>query len=383
MEKRLRLVCGSLGLVLLFSFASCSSGSSSATGFLFVATQGDSLVTPFSIDLGTGRLSTNGSGTATGSMPSAMLLAPSGKTVFVANSGDNSISSYSVNSNGGLATGSTAQCSTGVNPINMASDSNGKFLFVTYLGSQLDPTQPSAICVFSINNTTLTQASVITFTNPSPGPSGVAVSPDGAFLYVSNRFDGTVTQYNVDGSGNLTQFASYAVGTTPSGMALAQTANSHFLYVANTGSNTVSGFVVCLAVTSQCSSADGTLVSTGAPFSVQLGPVAMAATGDGAFLFVANQQSNQVSALKIAGGSGVLSANTPASVSAGLNPAWIAIRKGTTTVTATGGTTDFLYVPNHGASTVSIFSYDSTVGSLAVVSQAVNTGAQPSSAAAE
>lgn len=377
----LSVVASSLLLAFLLS---CSSGSSaSGTGFLYVASQGDNLVTPFTIDLSTGRLSTNGTGAATGATPSAMLTSSSGKVLFVANRGDNSITSYSINSDGTLATGSSAQCSNGVSPVNMATDSSGKFLFVTYLGSQLDPNQPSAICVFSINNTGLTQASVATFAIPSPGPSGIAVTPDAKFLYVSNRFDNSVTQYTVDASGNLTSFASYGAGTSPAGMALATAKNSTFLYVANTGSNNVSGYVVCVALSSLCASADGTLVSTGSPFSVQLGPVAMAATSDGAFLFVVDQQSNQVSQLKIAGGSGVLSANAPTTVSTGLTPSWVALRKGVTTVTTTGGTTDYLYVPNLGASTVSAYSYDSTKGVLSVDGQSVSTGGQPSAVATQ
>jgi 6-phosphogluconolactonase len=380
----LRFLCFLASSLLLLFLFSCSSGSSpSGTGFLYVATQGDSTVTPFTIDLSTGHLSANGQGAASGSTPSAMVLSSSGKALFVANKGDNTITSYAINSDGTLATGSSTQCSTGVSPVNMATDSSGKFLFVTYVGSQLDPNQPSAICVFSISNTGLTQASVVTFAVPSPGPSGVAVTPDAKFLYVSNRFDNSVTQYHVDDSGNLTSFASYPADTTPAGMALVTAKNNTFLYVANSGSNTVSGYVVCLAVNSFCANADGTLVSTGSTFSVQLGPVAMAASSDGAFLFVVDQQSNQVSQLKIAGGSGVLSANAPATISTGLNPAWAAVRKGVTTVTATGGTTDYLYVANLGASTVSVFSFDSTKGVLSVDGQSVSTGGQPAAVAAE
>jgi len=380
----LRFLCVLASSLLLVFLLSCSSGSSpSGTGFLYVATQGDSLVTPFTIDLSTGRLSTNGKATATGATPSAMVLSSSGKVLFIANQGDNTISSFTVNSDGTLAAGSSAQCSTGVSPVNMATDSGGKFLFVTYLGSQLDPNQPSAICVFSINNTSLTQAAVATFAVPTPGPSGVAVTPDAKFLYVSNRFDNSLSQYNVDDSGNLTSFANYPVGTSPAGVTIATTKNSTFLYVANTGSNTVSGFVVCTTVSSLCANADGTLVSTGNPLSVQLGPVATAATSDGTFLFVVNQQSNQISQLKIAGGSGVLTANSPAAISTGLTPNWVTVRKGAQTVATTGGTTDYLYVPNLGAATVSAYSFDSTKGVLSVNGQAVSTGGQPSALAAE
>ena len=63
----------------------------------------------------------------------------------------------------------------------------------------------------------------------------------------------------------------------------------------------------------------------------------------GKFLFVVNRQSNQISEYKIATGTGVLTANTQATISTGLNPVWATTRKGTTVVTTTGGITDFLY----------------------------------------
>jgi len=55
-----------------------------------------------------------------------------------------------------------------------------------------------------------------------------------------------------------------------------------------------------------------------------------------------------------------------------------------TTITATGGTTDYLYVPNLGSSTLSVYSFDSTVGTLGLVGGPVPvTGGQPSAVAAE
>jgi 6-phosphogluconolactonase (cycloisomerase 2 family) len=79
-----------------------------------------------------------------------------------------------------------------------------------------------------------------------------------------------------------------------------------------------------------------------------------------------DNRSNQVSQYKISSGTGVLVADSPATISTGANPVWVSFRAGTSTVSATGGTTDYLYVANIGANTISIFSFDSTIGGLSV-----------------
>jgi 6-phosphogluconolactonase (cycloisomerase 2 family) len=60
------------------------------------------------------------------------------------------------------------------------------------------------------------------------------------------------------------------------------------------------------------------------------------------------------------------------------------VRAGTTTVAATGGITNYLYVANLGASSISIYTFDSTVGTLSLVGAPVTfTPGQPSAVAAE
>ena len=85
MGTRFRFLAGIVVPVLLVGLSACnnsSSSSSSGTGAVFVASQGDSSVTSFSIDLSTGLLTANGGSVATGSVPSAMILAPSGTVLF-------------------------------------------------------------------------------------------------------------------------------------------------------------------------------------------------------------------------------------------------------------------------------------------------------------
>ncbi len=406
MGTRFRFLPGLLVPVFLLGLNACktsSSTTSSGTGALFVSTQGDSLVSAYTINLATGVLTANGAGVATGTIPSAMLLAPSGSALFIVNSNpaitptvpptpctlpDNpgSISAYTVKSDGTLSPAS-GSAPAGLIPLAMAIDSGGHFLFVANQGLQCKP-DSGTISVFSIQDTTLTKVgSDVPVADPSapsnPGPAGIAVTPDGKFLYVANQFDGTVTGFSVDGSGVLTRGTTVTVGTAPTGMGV--TPDGGFLYIANSGSSNVSAFAVCNQVVTSCSnptSPDGTLTPlSGSPFSAGLGPTSIVAAPSGKFLFVVDRQSNQISEYKLATGTGVLTANTQASISTGGTPAGVTLRTGTTIVSTTQGTTDYLYVANLGASTMTVFSFDSTVGVLGLVGSPVTTGGQPSAVA--
>jgi 6-phosphogluconolactonase (cycloisomerase 2 family) len=177
------------------------------------------------------------------------------------------------------------------------------------------------------------------------------------------------------------------VGTAPIGVAI--TPDGGFLYVTNSGanSNSVSAFAICNQVVTTCSSPnhpDGTLTAVfGSPFSSGLGPVAIVIEPTGKFLFVADQQSDEISEFRISKGTGVLAANSQTTISTGANPSWLAFRAGTSTISATSGMLNFLYVANLGASTISVFSFDSTVGVLGQVNAPVTTGGQPSAIATE
>jgi len=406
MGTRFRFLPGLLVVLWLLVLNGCSSSSSSTssgTGQLFVSTQGDSLVSPYTIDLSTGLLTANGTGVKTGITPSAMLLASSANALFIVNSNsaitptvpptvcqlpDNtgSISAYTVKSDGTL-TAAGGSATAGYIPLAVTTDSGGHFLFVANQGLQCKP-ESGTVSIFSIQDATLTKVSDVQVVGVSPasnpGPTAIAVTPDGKFLYVANQFDGTVSSFSVDTtSGALTRFATVLVGTAPAGMAI--TPDGGFLYVSNSGSSSVSAFGICNQVVSTCSdpnSPDGSLSPVaGSPFSAGLGPSSIVATSSGKFLFVLDRQSNQISQYKIATGTGVLTANTQPSIGTGSTPAGIALRSGTSVVAATLGTTDYLYVANLGASTMTSYSYDSTLGVLGLLGSAITTGGQPSAVA--
>lgn len=409
MRMKVRALIGLLFPVLLGFLASCGKTTSSVgsgTGFLFVTTDAN-LVSPFTISLGSGVITANGKGVTTGNLPfvpTALVVAPSGKALFVANSNPGNstvppaagnITSYTVKADGTLTAVSGSQ-PLGINPSDMAMDPAGHFLFVANQGVQSDAS--GTISVFSVQDTTLTEM----FQTPTgtalaaAGPVAVAVTPDAKFLYVANQFDATVTEYKVDqNSGALTPVgAPYAVRTAPSALAIVlfpdtKNPTGEFLYVANTGSSNVSAFAICDQATASCNSSnvnnpDGTLTEVpasgslpGSPFPAGTDPISIAADPTGTFLYVVDKMSNQVSQYTISPGTGFLTALSSPAISTGLTPVWLAVRAGTSTVTATGGTRNFVYVANIGSASISAYAFDSITGLLGVVGTPVTTQGRP------
>jgi len=385
MGMKFRLVGCLLLPILLLCFAGCTSNKNSATtgiSFLYVAAQANTTISSYTVTQSTGALTSVGNALATGSLPAAIAVTPTGSALFVANSGSGNISTYTINSDGSLAAVSGAT-STGSTPVALAVDSGGKFLFVANQGS-------SDISVFSINGTTLTPVAGSPFTTIPVGlsypngtlPAAVAVSPSGNFLYVANQLANFVSAFAINStSGALTPLPVpfYDDGqTSPTGLAV--TPNGGFLYVANAGanSNNVSAYAICDKVVTSCvnpNSPDGTLTAvTGSPFPAGLGPVAIAFDPGFNFAYVVDKGSNTVSQYSYGPESGVLTPLSPGTISTGTTPVSIAILPGV--VVADIGntlfnTTDYAYVTNLGAGTISIFSLTTSTGLLNVVGQPV------------
>jgi 6-phosphogluconolactonase len=379
---------------LLFCLTACStsrSAVSSGAGVLYVTAQGNSTVSAFSVNLGSGALSTIGSSTATGSVPSAIAVTPSINALFVANSASNSISSYTVNSDGTLVavSGTTP---TGTTPTALAIDAAGKFLFVANQAS-------SDVSVFSISGTSLKSVGPPVTTIPAgfsyPNgtlPSGVAVSASGKFLYVASELANFVSVFSVSSSGALAPLGVpfYNTGLGPVGLAI--TPKGDFLYVANSGANSdnVSGFAICDAVVTTCTDVnkpDGKLTEVkGSPFPAGLGPVAIAVDPAFNFVYVVDKASNQISQYSFGTGTGVLTPLSPGTVSTGATPVSIGILSGATGTNVgntTTNPTDYVYVANNGSGTVSTFALNTSNGLLNVVGQPFVTAGQTSAVAAK
>jgi 6-phosphogluconolactonase len=395
MRFRLRVF---LLLVLICSLLACVSRTVTVgpvgTALMYVATQGNESVQLYEATTSSGVVNPIGNVLPTGSMPYAVAITPSLDALFVDNNNSDNISSYRISADGTLTAGTTTADKSGSArsmPTGMAMDPTGKFLFVANQGS-------STIAAYSINGTTLTEVSGSPFTTKTPGnstetqPTSVAVSATGKFLYVANNFTNTVGAFSIGSSGALTQLqgsSPYTVGLAPTG--LGTVPSGAFLYVTNSGSNSVSAFAICDKVVSSCAnpnSPDGTLTQVaGSPFSTGIGPVAVAADPNFNFLYVLNKQSSGISEFSYGPGSGVLTALSSPSVSTGLNPFSFVIVTGATGSNV-GNTltnpTDFVYVSNNGASTVTQFSLNTTTGNLTPVGQATTiAGSNPSGIAAQ
>lgn len=351
----------------------------------------------YTINTGNGSLSLNGTAVATGNTPTSIVITPKADAAFISNSGTGStsgggISVYTINSDGTFkVAGSTI--AAGPTPLGMAINPAGTFLFVANQGS-FDLTQPGAqpgsISVFAVSGASLTPVSGSPFSTEinggsvGTGPVSVAVSASGNYLYVANQFANAVSSFQISSSGALTPLNIYPVGLSPSAVfvSIAQGTTvpaGQYLYVANAGSNNISGFAICDAANALgCSAPNGLLTPlAGSPFAAEPGPVAIAMDPTAPFLYAADKQANQISEYSWSSATGVLSPLTPAIISAGGSPVSLAIRSGIA-ATLTNAGTDYLYAANLNASSVSVYTLNTTTGGLNVLGSPVITPAQPS-----
>jgi 6-phosphogluconolactonase len=366
-----------IGLLMLSALASLvlsCGGSSRPAGLLLVISQGAADVTSYGIDLNTGTLTQikTAAPVPANTIPTAIVLDQAGSFAYVTDQATGgaqrpgSISAYSVKSNGTLSSAGSNPA-TGVNPVALAIDHGGHFLFVANQGS-------NDVSVFSIGSSasltavgTFQAAPIVAGT--SAAPSGVAITPSGAFLYVSDFGENSVSGFAVNSSsGVLTAVpgSPFAAGSSPTGLAIDP--SGKYLYVANEGSNNASAFEICASSLPGCpSTPDGSLVPvTGSPFSAGLGPLSLAVDPSGNFLYVADTNSNQLSAFRINLSSGALTPLTTPTDSTGTNPTFVAIHPGG----------NFVYVPNSGSDSISGFRLTTQSGVLTPLATA-STASHP------
>ena len=171
-------------------------------------------------------------------------------------------------------------------------------------------------------------------------PAGVVVSPGGTRVYVANTGSNTVSVFNADPSVTTAVISTVSVGSSPS--ALAISADGTRLYVANTGSNTVSVININTA-TNTYQRIDANPSSSSMDIGVGSAPSALAISGTR--LYVANRGSNTVSVIDTTTNK-VIDANLSnifsTNIGVGSAPSALAI----------SGTR--LYVANRGSNTVSV-----------------------------
>jgi 6-phosphogluconolactonase (cycloisomerase 2 family) len=228
--------------------------------------------------------------------PGAVAISPDTKHLYVVNLGPDTVTAFNIETAGALtlipsAGGNTNPVAVnGADPASIAIVQSGKFLYVANSGS-------NDVTAFSIGATGLLSRIAPSGANANPistggtVPKGVAISPNGSFLYVANSGSDNLTVFQIGANGLLTLVPPTGSNTNPAPVggttpnALMFSLDSRFLYSVNGGGN-VSVFTI---------GSDGllTLVPNSAgnlnPVSAGTNPIALTMSPDGRFLYVANQ----------------------------------------------------------------------------------------------
>lgn len=200
------------------------------------------------------------------------------------------------------------------------------------------------------------------------GPRSVTVVPSGKFAYVANIDSMDISAYTINATGGtLTQIScvgdtticnsnNFRAGTNPGSVSV--DSSGRFAYVANLNSDDISAYTI--------NATTGALTAiAGSPFLAVDGPASVTVDHAGQFAYVANANNDSVSAYMIDDASGALIAVAGSPFTAGTGPQSLDIDP----------TSRFAYVANAISGSVAVYAIDPLTGALAPVS----CGAQSSS----
>jgi DNA-binding beta-propeller fold protein YncE len=394
MKSRWVLMCLPMALAFVLNSCGGSNNVSGTNSFMWVATQGDQMVRSYTISQKNGSINpvgSNGTPVATGVQPEAMIITPDGKSMFMANAGG-TVTAYTIKGDGTLSAAG-APVNAGSIPVALTADPAGKFLFVANQGSASDVTS-GTISVFAISGTSLTPVgSPVPTELPADvsgsGPSGVAVSPVGSYLYVANQFSNKVQSYSYDASGTLVLINTYTAGTNPTGLAFSRcagvtsntatanctVADNTNLFVSNSGSNNISIFSACIQVSASCVAPDGTLaeIPSKSPVSAGSNPATIFVNRTSDFVYAVDRGSNQVSQYQYSPATGVLTPLATSSGGASVFSAGI-----TSNIANNTNTFNWVVATNNGSSSLSIFQVAPTGKLIAPSTAQYSVQGQPS-----
>lgn len=187
--------------------------------------------------------------------------------------------------------------------------------------------------------------------------NGNGLSPI-AFLYVVGQGSNTIIALGEQPTGELGSLSNASVPTNPIPVALTQTPSKNFIYVANSTSNTVSGYML--------DHTTGTLAPVGTavlPSPVGTNPIGVGADSKTQFLFVLNQGSSNISVFSIDPTRGLLTQVSGSPFSVPANPQFLVVSP----------TAEFLYVAGGTTGQISAFSIAAS-GALSTVAGSPFTG---------
>ena len=256
--------------------------------FIYAANAGENDISFFLVEPG-GQLEEQTPRTPAGTSPTLLVMDSAGKYLYVANSGSLNISVFSIAASSGSSSpgGNLTQIGNpfqaGIAPLNMKLSPSGTFLYVTGASSQAGT--PGYIEVLAINTSVTAPASplsIVAITQPGTSPYGLAISPNGNYLYTANFGDNTISEFTIGSNGLLTPISGSPIGQTFTGpVSLVIEPSGKYLYVANQqSSGNVAGYSI---------GTGGALsVLTSSPYPTGAQPNYIASDPSGNFLFVGN-----------------------------------------------------------------------------------------------
>jgi 6-phosphogluconolactonase len=226
------------------------------------------------------------------STPTMLAMDPGGAYLYVGNAGGTtSISVFSINSTSGQLTPiSGSPFAIGISPLNMVLAPGGNILYVTGGGA------PGWIEAWNLSSGVLLSPPQLV--QPGTNPYGLAISPNGSYLYTANTGDNSISEFSI-GSSGLTEISGSPIGesyTAP--LALLVDNTSSYLFVANEGSTNLAGYSI--------GSGGGITLLASSPFATNAGPDTIASDTAGKYLFVGNQSSPVVQSFGLNTSNGTL-----------------------------------------------------------------------------
>lgn len=212
---------------------------------------------------------------------------PDGKALYASAGGNNKIRAYSFESNQ-LAEENAfvlGDSKTPIFPAGLAISPDGKMLYAALnYGNAVVAINTENRATLSLTRLEFGEATTTTGKDKNTLPFALAISNDGATLYVSHRNAAAISVVKTE---DMTLTTQVAVGEQPGGMTLSEDGKT--LYVANSNSDTVS--IIDIA-TNEVSSDINLKPYEDAPFGSM--PNALALTPDGQTLLVTNGGNNDV-----------------------------------------------------------------------------------------
>jgi YVTN family beta-propeller protein len=310
-----------------------------------------------------------------------LVASPNQKFLYAINKVSSNVQPFEIGTDGKLYPGQyvsvvqNANASiVGTNPTSIAIDPTGSFLYITFTYQNgFSPTSPGpgGVAVYPIDQTTGALGSpVMNGTLPyfptGDNPVGIVVDKkNDAYVYVIDQEQvGTPSAHGVlltyarnTSTGALTPVVGavsggIAVGTTPAG--IAEDPGSNFIYVSDETTNQLYGFLATGGTPTGAGTPPLAMVSS--PFTTGSFPEGVTVDPRGEYVYVANYNSDTVSAFAINVATGALSsvAGSPGS----------AVATGPTCVTIDPALGIYLYTSNNVDGSVSGLQLNAHTGSL-------------------